>query len=470
MTYSLDYFINRNIFKERPSSNLNVDFGDGSVIKNLPDKIRSVLFNGTSTHKGDYSRQDASVITALLRHGLSARDTYATFLSSPRGKHAAQRKNGHLQDYVQRTIRKAISYLGMTEGESIRIDFARRKPELEGEGVITVKASEVSVERPQWIWPKYIPAGRITLIAGNPGEGKSTLTLDIVSRISRGTFLPVGGRTVPGTCLVASAEDATADTIVPRLIALDARLDRVEIMKDVRIDDETVLLSFPRDLGIFREAIEKRGARLVVVDPLNAFLSREVDSHRDQDIRGVLAPFETIAEETGAAIVIVAHLNKREEASILYRIGGSIGLVGAARSVLGVSRIPDKDTRVLYSLKSNLGPKPPALEYELREIKKLRGETGKWKGEEKVVSNTVRWLGETDFDPSTGTVVSQDKAERAAETFLRQIIGDGEVKTEIIFKEARAAGVSRPQLVRVKEALEVQTFKKQGIWYWKFQD
>lgn len=467
MSYKLEDFIRLGLYRESPLPE-DVDLGSGKVVE-VPLKIKKLLQTTRShSHNGDFSRQDSSVITAMLSSGISPADIYTTFLASPRGKNAAERKNGHLEDYVQRTIRKASSFLN--QSTHISLDFGRTRPKSEGEGIITVKASEVEIEHPQWIWPGFIPGGRITIIAGDPGLGKSTLALDIVSRISRGTFLPFGGRTVPGTCLVASAEDATADTIVPRLIASGAKLDRVEVMKEVIIDGETSLLSFPRDLSTFRDAIIKRGARIAVIDPLNAFLAKETDSYKDQDVRLVLAPFEAIAEETGAAIVIVAHLNKKEDSSMIYRVGGSIGLIGAARSVLAVSQIPNKDSRALFSIKANLSKRPQSLEYAVRDFKKVRSDEKQWKGEERVISSTIKWLGPIDFNPAQGVDMAQDKAERTAEEFLRQIITDGAVDTEEIFRQAKQAGVSKSRLLRVKDEIGIQSSKQNGKWFWKFQD
>lgn len=468
--YTIEDFKRHGFFEKKQVSEVNVDLNGGRIITNLPRKVAILLSqSGGVSHGGDFSRQDSAVITALLSSGLSPEDTYATFVSSARGKHAAERKEGHLQDYVARTIKKALSFLGQNSNGSISVDFRRKKPTTQGEGLITQKVSDISIETPRWVWPGYLPEGKLTLLVGDPGMGKSTIALDILSRISKGTHLPFSRRTITGTSLIASAEDAASDTIAPRLIAAGADRSRIEILKEIKTDEGTMLLSFPRDLDYFRKAIIKKGARIVVIDPLNAFLSRDVDSHRDQDVRGVLMPFEDIAEETGASIVIVAHLNKREDSSILYRVGGSIGLVGAARSVMAVSHIPDKATRVLYSMKSTLSETPVSLEYEVRQFTKTR-DGNEWKGDPTIKSSKIRWMGEIDFDPRSGVGVSQDKATRAAEAFLRQVIEDSEAPVDEIFREARQAGVARPQLMRVKESLDVATFKKKGKWYWKLPD
>ncbi len=450
-----------------------VNLGGGrNVFELLPSKVRELLNKKSdSTHGEDFSRQDSSIITAMLSSGQKPEDVFTTFLSSTRGKFASERKQGHVEDYLSRTIRKAVSYLnnGKNGGNgSISVDFGKKRKLIEGEGVLATMANSVETEKVQWLWKGYIPSGKMTIIAGDPGMGKSTIALDLVSRISQGTILPTGERSVSGTCLIASAEDSPEDTIVPRLIAAGANLSRVGIIRHVRIDDDLHYLSFPRDLERLRNILIKKGARMFIIDPLNAFLEKGTDTYKDQDVRAILAPLEAIAEETGTSIIIVAHLNKKEDAGTLYRVGGSIGFIGAARSVLAVSHTPRKDFRVIYSLKSNLAAKPKALGYDTYEIKKKRKKAEDWLGEEIITSSTVRWRGEVDFDPSQGTGFSDEsKAETEAEQFLQQILADSEVSTDDIFREGRQAGVSRSQLNRVKLNLGIKASKRRdGKWYW----
>ncbi len=464
MPYNLSDFKKADLYDPRKDLTLEVDFLEGKVIRDLPDKIKRRLEMGGEEFEGDYSRQDSATVTALLSHGISAEDVYATFTKSPRGKHALSRKTHHYNDYLRRTISRAVEYLQ----REIKVDFGRKRQPSVGDGIILTRASSVEVETPRWVWPGYIPAGKITILAGDPGLGKSTIALDLASRISRGTFLPTGGRTISGTCLVASAEDAAEDTIVPRLIGTNANLERIEIMKRVKIDEEEKFLSFPRDLDDLRATITKTGARMAIIDPFNAFLTKETDSYKDQDIRSILAPFEDIAEETGAAIVIVAHLNKREDSSILYRIGGSIGIVGAARSVLAVSSIPEKDSRVIYSLKSTLSKRPSALEYKLKNTTKNKNGT-QWLGEDKVHTSSIHWIGEVDFDPQSGGIKAVGEAEETIREFLKQMVFDSEMCTEEIFSEAKQAGISKGQLLRVKDSLGIKAIKKNDSkWYWKW--
>jgi hypothetical protein len=470
----------------------NVDMGDldgrkGRIVTNLlPQDIRESLSKvGGSERNGDYSRQDSALIVSILALGHSPEDVYATFAVSTRGKHAAERKGGNWIDYLNRTIKNAVFHLQSkgfkngankeeeSEDSSVRVDFGSKSKRKLGdgeEGLIIAMASEIEVEKTQWLWPGYIPSGKITVLAGDPGMGKSTIALDLVARISRGTLLPSGGRTICGTCIVASAEDAPEDTITPRLIVAEADLSRVGLVREVRLmEDEIRPLSLPRDLQMLKKALINRGARVMIIDPFNAFMEKGTDTYKDQDVRMVLAPLESMAEETGAAIVIIAHLNKKEDASTLYRVGGSIGFIGAARSVLAVTNTPKTGVKVLYSLKSNLAKTPPALAYETRQLSKLRKTTKQWLGEETVSSSGIRWKGEVDFDPAKGTGFSDEaKAETEAESFLHQALVDSEVAVNDIYSEARSAGISRTQLNRVKTTMGIKSSKKRdGAWYWR---
>ena len=199
-----------------------------------------------------------------------------------------------------------------------------------------VRASEVVPETMTWLWEGYIPAGKITLVDGDPGEGKSTLTLDIAARVSRGGPMPDRSAGGSGTVLIMSAEDGVADTIVPRLSAAGANLRRVHILTEVRgvSDDGKIVtrpVELPGDLPIVERIIREHRVVLVVIDPLMAYLSGTVNSFRDQDVRRALHPLAQLAETTGATFVVVRHLNKSAGGKAMYRGGGSIGIGGAAR-------------------------------------------------------------------------------------------------------------------------------------------
>jgi hypothetical protein len=473
MSYSVDEL--KKAFPYTSSPSVNGEIRSGRIIEDIPDMLKDRLAQAGGGVHNDASRQDSSVVTHLLRCGLSPSDCYATFAASARGKDAISRKNSHFDDYLQRTIRASLSFLNKTieeytdtkPQETVHIDFGKKRNYKLEDGINVAMASGVEVEKTQWLWTGYIPAGKITILAGDPGMGKSTIGVDLASRISCGKPLPSGGRSVSGTCLIASAEDAPEDTITPRLIVAEAKISRVGIIREVKIEDQLCYLSLPRDLNRLRKLVISRGARLLIIDPLNAFLERGTDTYKDQDIRSVLAPVENMAEETGAAVLIIAHLTKKEDASVLYRVGGSIGFIGAARSVLAVGNTSKPNLKVLYSLKSNLAKKPQPLAYETRQVTRSRKDEKDWKGEEKIVSSVIRWKGAIDYDPSRGSAISSGKAELEAEDFLRQALVDSSVSVDDIYAEAKRAGISRGQLNRVKTEMGLKVSKdRSGAWNW----
>lgn len=239
------------------------------------------------------------------------------------------------------------------------------------DGATVRPLARVRPERVSWLWPGYLPAGKLVVLDGDPSTGKSTVTDDLAARCSTGSPWPDGAAsTGPRGVVLLSAEDGLADTIAPRLTAAGADMARIFALTEVAVgaDDERRMVppSLPRDIHTLGRVIEATDAALVVIDVLMAYLGASTDSHRDQDVRGVLHQLAAMADRTGACIVLIRHLNKSGAGSPLYRGGGSIGIVGAARAAFLVGRDPaDDDRRILACLKSNLAAEPASLAYRL---------------------------------------------------------------------------------------------------------
>jgi hypothetical protein len=237
-----------------------------------------------------------------------------------------------------------------------------------------------------------VPLGAITGLGGEPGLGKSALTAFFAAAGSRGRY---GS---PWSSLFISAEDSAERVIKPRLMALDADLARVAFFA---ITDEhgPRVPTFPEDLPRLRDAIEQTQAQLVVCDPLNAFLDGDVDSHKDQSIRRVLAPLALLAEELQIAVVVVLHTRKEAGGPAVYRLGGSVGYGGAARSVLGFGRNPDDPNgetgaeRILAHVKCNWGQLAPTLVYRHEPALVIEGDL-------EIDTHRLVYVSETDIDPS----------------------------------------------------------------------
>ena len=237
--------------------------------------------------------------------------------------------------------------------------------------------ADVQPESVTWVWPGRIPVGKLVIFDGDPGLGKSVLTLTIGAIVSRGGEWPDGTRCdEPGDVLIMSAEDGVADTIRPRLDAANADPDRVHVI------EHGLTLA---DTDEIERHITETGARLLVVDVLMAYMPG--DAYKDQDVRKVLTRLSKVAERAGCTVLLLRHLNKRKGNEPIYRGGGSIGIVGAARAGFVVTRDPDlpEEVRILASVKNNLASSPKSLAYRLVGVVN-----------EGVEAVRVEWLGEDD--------------------------------------------------------------------------
>lgn len=324
-----------------------------------------------------------------------------------------------------------------------------------------VRLADVRPERVSWLWPGWIPLSKITIIDGDPGLGKSTLALDLAARVSTGSPMPGGSPTERAGVVILSAEDGLADTIRPRLDAAGADVSRVVALTGIVTDEGERLPAIPRDLDALEQAIAETGAHLVVVDVLMAYLGDDVNSRQDQDVRRALAPLAAMAERTGAAIVVLRHLNKSASSSAIYRGGGSIGISGAARAVHLVARDPDDESRcILAPVKSNLAAMPEATAFRIVDA----GGVGR-----------LEWLGSTTHTAAQLLAVPSGSDERTAlddaKEVLRDILASGSVPAKDVQRAAREAGVSDATLRRAKDAIGVAARKvgrpgEPGRWEW----
>lgn len=230
------------------------------------------------------------------------------------------------------------------------------------------RLSDVQPKPVRWLHKPRVACGAITLSDGDPGIGKSMLCLDMAAATSTGRSWPPCGQAIePAGVLLLTAEDDPETTIRPRLDAAEADLSRIYILDAVRTDDGDRPPVLPWDLDLIRDMIERQHIALIVVDPLMAYLDGRINSHQDQDVRRAMHRLKLLAEQTGTAIVIVRHLNKMVTVgTAMYRGGGSIGIIGAARSAMLVGRHPKlPEVCVVASTKSNLAPTPASFTYQI---------------------------------------------------------------------------------------------------------
>lgn len=234
----------------------------------------------------------------------------------------------------------------------------------DGDDVSAYIAANVKTRRVEWAWHGYIPRAKLTIIEGDPGDGKSILTVDLAARWSTGAPMPDGSTTEgPWHVFMVSAEDDMEDTIVPRLIAAGAKLENVTLFPHGQSPDRP--FEFATDLAALERRAIEVGAKAIIFDPLTAFLSSGVDTHNDMQVRHALYPLAQLARRTGAAVPVVRHLNKGGQGTkAIYRGNGSIAFTGAARAGFLVTQDPDDDrARLLACVKSNIAHKPPSMRY-----------------------------------------------------------------------------------------------------------
>lgn len=326
--------------------------------------------------------------------------------------------------------------------------------------------ADVQPERVSWLWDGRLPAGKLTIVDGDPGVGKSTLALEIAATVSTGARWFDGRNAPRGNVLLLSGEDGLADTVRPRLDAAGADSARVHALVGIkwRTEDGVAAERDPHlgDIAAIEAAIRAHHVTLVIVDVLMAFLPVGVDSYKDQDARTILRPLAGVAERTGAAIILLRHLNKGQ-GTALQRGGGSIGIVGAARAGYLAVKDPDDPNRViLAATKCNVGPLPTSLAYRL-----VGTENG---------AARVEWLGETDH--TADELVSNraglgDSEERDAlcgflTDYVRQRGGECTAK-EVADAAANNFGpIPKATLKRARDRAGIRTRKSAmtGGWMW----
>jgi KaiC/GvpD/RAD55 family RecA-like ATPase len=322
--------------------------------------------------------------------------------------------------------------------------------------------SDVKPEAVSFLWPGRIAAGKITIVCGDPGLGKSFISLDIAARVSNGAEWPDAGVAPRGSVVLLTAEDGLSDTVRPRLDTLGADVTRIHALTAVRRAGEHGERSFSLAEDVLRleTAIRQTGAALVVIDPLNAYL-QNVDSHRAAEVRGVLAPLAAMAERSACAVLIVHHLNKGTSANALYRAGGSLDFVAAARSVLGVavdSADSEGQRRLLLSIKLNVAAKPPGIGFS------IAADGVAWDDEPVAVDADAAFS-------SASRDAEDDGALSEAKDFLSDLLGDGtSFATRSVLQQAREAGIAEKTLRRAKKVLGIAVtkagFGKTGEWCW----
>ena len=289
------------------------------------------------------------------------------------------------------------------------------------ETVKIIRMSDVELTPVEWLWKPYLPFGKLSVLQGNPGEGKTYFAMHLAAACTNGKLLPNMERMEPFNVIYQTAEDGLGDTVKPRLIEAGADLDRVLV-----IDDSDVQLTLSDER--IEKAIIENNARLVIIDPIQAYLGADVDMNRANEVRPIFMRLGQVAQRTGCAILLIGHLNKAAGMQSLQRGLGSIDIAAAVRSVMFIGKLKhDPTMRILTHEKSSLAPPGVSLAFSL-------GDEGGF-----------RWVGE--YDITADEILSgiepqrETKTQQAKDLICALLAGGKQVLSEDIDKAALERGI-----------------------------
>ena len=304
--------------------------------------------------------------------------------------------------------------------------------------------SAVSSQKVEWLWYPYIPYGKLTILQGDPGEGKSTFILNIAALLTRGSAMPDGYPvTEPQAVVYQTAEDNISDTVKPRLIAAGADCSKVAYIVD---EENPLTLEDNRIEKILAET----GARLFILDPLQAYLSADSDMVNVGRMRTQLKKLVVTAARFRCAIVIVGHMNKSSGEKNLYRGLGSIDIAAIARSVLMISRDENNpDIRLMFPVKASLAPEGKPIAFSLDP------------------AHVILWLGQKGTEEEKINSFHRiDKKMDFATQFLRENLKNKDMPSTAIIRKITLFGISERTLNIAKKNLGIETYRKNGAWHW----
>ena len=307
-----------------------------------------------------------------------------------------------------------------------------------------INMKDVEIEEIRWVWYPYIPYGKVSIVQGDPGEGKTTFVLALTALLTKGEPLPESDDVSELINVIyQTAEDGLADTIKPRLVEYDADCSKVLVIDDT---EKELTLSDAR----LEDAIKETGAKIIILDPLQAYLGADVDMHRANDVRYVLKRLAAMADRTGCAVILIGHMNKAQGLKSSYRGLGSIDFQATARSVLLVGRLKnDPSIRIVAHDKSSLAPEGKSIAFEL-------GENGfAWKG--------YCDVGVDDLLCGHGSVETKTMQ---MESLLCEMLSVP-VAAEEIFEKAQALGISKRTVDYAKKNLGVISERIGDKWFWR---
>ena len=317
--------------------------------------------------------------------------------------------------------------------------------ETRNEELNLIRMSDIEAKEVEWLWYPFIPYGKLTIIQGDPGDGKTTMVLNIAAAVSRGEGFDEGMNiTEPMNVIYQTAEDGLADTVKPRLEQARADCSRVLV-----IDETNKALSM-LDKRV-EEALDKTGARLLIMDPIQAYLGGSMDMNRANEAREMTKHLATIAEQRNCAIILIGHMNKAGGCKAAYRGMGSIDFFAVARSVLLVGRVIGKDNyRAMVQIKNNLAPFGHPKAFELSE-------------------DGFEWIGDYEItaDEVLGGIAPKANKQEKAIALLRELAEDHNmIPSNEAVELAKEEDISKRTLEIAKNELGIKARRINNTWYW----
>lgn len=337
---------------------------------------------------------------------------------------------------------------------------------LQGNGVILTNGADLAPEPVRWLWADWLAQGKLHILAGAPGQGKTTIALAMAATVTIGGRWPDGSPCAPGNVLIWSGEDDPADTLLPRLLASGADRNRCYFVSGTRIDGEVLPFDPARDMAALeQQAHAIGGVKLLIVDPVVSAVAG--DSHKNTEVRRALQPLVDLASRLDAAAVGISHFSKGGAGSDpASRVVGSIAFTAVARVVLVAAKVKSEDgedRRILARGKSNIGPDDGGFEYHIEQAEPLPGIHASYIAwGQSVAGSASELLAEPEVQP-------QDDTNDACELLRAELTADTWTNSDLACQPLKNAGFTKKQIWAASKKLGVIR-KKGGMkdgWYWR---